>query len=124
MHFRNFGKQMANISQTFDCLSLELSDEIIKACCLLHNFLRARDGCNFNDTLTIQGFDEMLNEPVPGRRTANDIRDKLANYFCHQMEKCHGSMITFSDYRLKLIVTLIMFSLPKWSCTLTIICMS
>jgi hypothetical protein len=36
---------------------------------------------NFDDTLTIQGFDEMLNEPVPGGRTANDIRGKFAGYF-------------------------------------------
>jgi hypothetical protein len=35
----------------------------------------------FDDTLTIQGFDEMLNEPFPGGRTANDIRDKFPNYF-------------------------------------------
>jgi hypothetical protein len=67
---------MVNISQTF-----ELSEEIIKACCLLHNFVRARDGYNFDDTLTIQGFDEMLNEPVPGERTANDIRGKFDKYF-------------------------------------------
>jgi hypothetical protein len=48
--------------------------------------------------LTIQGFDEMLNEPDPGVRTANNIRDKYADYFCHQMEKCHDSIIKFSDY--------------------------
>jgi hypothetical protein len=47
--------------------------------------VRARDGYNFEDTLTIQGFDEMLNEPVPGGRTANDIRDKFVIIFCHQV---------------------------------------
>jgi hypothetical protein len=82
----------------------------------------ARDGYNFDDALTIQGFDEMLNEPFPGGRKANDIRDKFDNFFCHQMKKCRGSIIKFSDYRLKLIVT-IMFSLPNWSCILKIRCM-
>jgi hypothetical protein len=43
--------------------------------------LRARDGYNFDDTLTIQEFDEMLNEPFPGGRKANDIRDKLLIIF-------------------------------------------
>jgi hypothetical protein len=83
----------------------------------------ARDGYNFGDTLTMQGFDEMLKEPVPGARTANDMRDKSTNLFCHQMEKCHGRIIKFSDYGLKLIITLIMFSLPKWRCALKIRCM-
>jgi hypothetical protein len=78
--------------------------------------LRARGGYNVDDTLTIQGFDEMLDEPFSGGRKANDIRDKFANYFCHQMKKCHGGIIKFSDYRLKLIVPLIMFSLPTWRC--------
>jgi hypothetical protein len=75
-----------------------MSEGIIKMCCLLLNFVRARDGYNFHYRLTIQEFDERLNEPVPGGRTANDICDKFADYFCHQMEKGHGSIIQFSDY--------------------------
>jgi hypothetical protein len=30
-----------------------------------------------DDTLTIQGFYEILSEPFPGGRKANDIRDSL-----------------------------------------------
>jgi hypothetical protein len=43
--------------------------------------LKARDGYNIDDTLTIQGFDEMMNEPFPDGRKANNFRDQFANYF-------------------------------------------
>lgn len=59
-------------------VSIELSEEIIKACCVLHNFVRTMDGVNFDDTLVVDGFDDM---PTLGGRTANDIRDKFADYF-------------------------------------------
>jgi hypothetical protein len=65
----NFGKKWRIFHRPLN-VSLELTEGIIKACCLLHNFVRARHGYNFDDTLTIQGFDEMLNKPFPGGRTA------------------------------------------------------
>ena len=37
-------------------VSVELSLKIAQACCVLHNFVRERDGYNFEDTLTIEGF--------------------------------------------------------------------
>jgi hypothetical protein len=47
--------------------------------------VRARDGYNFDDTLTIQGFYEMLNEPVPGGRTETISGINLFIIFCHQV---------------------------------------
>jgi hypothetical protein len=34
--------------------------DIIKCCCVLHNFVSELDGYNFEDTLTIAGFKERL----------------------------------------------------------------
>ena len=55
-------------------------DDIIKACCILHNFVRKRDGVNFEDAET-HPFVEVQNcgPAVHGR--GNDIRDFFANYF-------------------------------------------
>ncbi|XP_022183432.1 protein ALP1-like [Myzus persicae] len=64
-------------------VSMELTEEIVKACCVLHNFVRARDGVQFDDILTVNGFDEMHSpsSTILGGRTANDIRDQFADYF-------------------------------------------
>lgn len=56
--FRSFGVQIANISQTFG-RALELW-EIIKGRRLLHSFMVAGDGHDFDDTVVIQEFDEVL----------------------------------------------------------------
>lgn len=60
----------------------DLAELIIKVCCLLHNFVRERDGFRFEDTLTVDGFDEMQCVPRmnPGR-TATTVREHFANYF-------------------------------------------
>jgi len=62
---------------------MELTEEIVKACCVLHNLVRARDGVQFDDILTVNGFDEMHSpsSTILGVRTANDIRDQFADYF-------------------------------------------
>ncbi|CAI6370824.1 unnamed protein product [Macrosiphum euphorbiae] len=64
-------------------VSMELTEEIVKACCVLHNFVRERDGVQFDVILTVNGFDEMHSPSftILGGRTANDIRDQFADYF-------------------------------------------
>ncbi|KAE9525983.1 hypothetical protein AGLY_013925 [Aphis glycines] len=55
---------------------------IVKACCVLHNFIRERDGYRVEDTLTVEGFQELqLNMNNNIVRTGDMIRDKFANYF-------------------------------------------
>ncbi|KAL4100811.1 hypothetical protein QTP88_020840 [Uroleucon formosanum] len=55
---------------------------IVKACCVLHNFIRERDGYRVEDTLTVEGFQELqLNVNNNIVRTGDMIRDKFANYF-------------------------------------------
>jgi hypothetical protein len=55
--------------------------DIVK-CCVLHNFVRERDGYNFEDTLTIAGFEETdLELGININRSVNRYRNALTNYF-------------------------------------------
>ncbi|CAH2003785.1 unnamed protein product [Acanthoscelides obtectus] len=61
----------------------EVAVSIIKACCILHNFVRVRDRIRFEDTLTITGLhDNDRAEPEGrGRKSAYKYRDAFADYF-------------------------------------------
>lgn len=54
-------------------------DLITKTCCALHNFVRKRDGINFEDTLTYT-FNEVNNQ-IGRRGEGIQVRDKFADYF-------------------------------------------
>lgn len=41
---------------------MTLSEDIVKTCCVLHNFVMDRDGYNVEDTLSVEGTFDM--EPV------------------------------------------------------------
>ncbi|KAF0717649.1 protein ALP1-like [Aphis craccivora] len=60
--------------------SLPNTIKIVKACCILHNYIRKRDGYRVEDTLTVVGFQE-LNMNGNITRSGDMIRDKFANYF-------------------------------------------
>ena len=45
-------------------VDLSLAEDIIKVCCVLHNFVRDRDGIQTEDSLTVEGFFDM--EPAAG----------------------------------------------------------
>ncbi|KAK9674658.1 DDE superfamily endonuclease [Popillia japonica] len=56
--------------------------DLIKACCVLHNFVRKRDGFRYEETLEIHGFEDINTiAPHTRHRTAMDVRDKFAEYF-------------------------------------------
>lgn len=56
--------------------------DIVKACVVLHNFVRDRDGYEIEDTMTITGLDDLRSEQtVRGGLTANNVRNVLAEYF-------------------------------------------
>lgn len=61
--------------------SVELSIKIVKACCILHNFVRTRDGYKFDHTLSIHGFETSNDTIDTQNRSGNSIRDMFANYF-------------------------------------------
>lgn len=58
------------------------AETIIKACCTLHNFVREREGIDFENTLNVIGLYEgnaIMQPGVP--RSALTIREKFAEYF-------------------------------------------
>jgi len=55
---------------------------IANACVVLHNFIRERDGCNFEDAVTVTGLEYAPDgQSVRWGLTANSVRNKAADYF-------------------------------------------
>lgn len=63
-------------------VSSDLATKIIHTCCILHNFVKERDGSAFDDTLTVTGFQDFKSS-VHNRGTphALDVRQKFTKYF-------------------------------------------
>jgi len=59
-----------------------MAENIIKTCCLLHNFVRNRDGLRFEDTIAVSGFIESttVDNSQPGN-SAKHIRTELSDFF-------------------------------------------
>lgn len=56
--------------------------DIIKACIVLHNFVRDRDGYLQEDTTTITGLEDLPREATArGGLQANNVRNILSQYF-------------------------------------------
>ncbi|CAI6357997.1 unnamed protein product [Macrosiphum euphorbiae] len=63
-------------------VNVEFAIDIVKCCCVLHNFVRDRDGFKFDDTLTITGMEDLdYDNNLYVNRSVNRYRDALANYF-------------------------------------------
>ncbi|CAH2012014.1 unnamed protein product [Acanthoscelides obtectus] len=67
-------------------VSIDLATDIVKACCILKNFIRKEEGLNRNIADTAMDIDSELNEltrskSVRGSLSANDTRTKFASYF-------------------------------------------
>ncbi|CAH4034421.1 unnamed protein product [Pieris brassicae] len=63
-------------------VNIHLAMKIVRSCCILHNFVRSRDGYSYEDTLTVTGFEPATNRDRDrGGRTALTNRDKLAECF-------------------------------------------
>lgn len=62
-------------------LNPQFVDILVKAACVLHNFVRLRDGYKFEDTLTC----EMDDIPVRGTggtsRNVQDVRNTFSDFF-------------------------------------------
>lgn len=67
----------------------EFADVIIKACCALHNFVRKRDGYNFEDALTC-ALDSIVSQGTRGYQNGIQVRDYFAKYLCSQRGKYLG----------------------------------
>lgn len=60
-------------------VNVDLAVDIIKASCILHNFVRSRDGYNFEDPLTTPGLVEALQADTSSRENSRSlcIREKF-----------------------------------------------
>jgi len=69
-------------------VNTDFAVSIVKACVVLHNFVRERDGYNFEDTMTVLGMNDLPAQPnMQGGRAANDIRNILSDYFLTEVGK-------------------------------------
>jgi hypothetical protein len=55
--------------------------DIVESCCVLHNFVRRRDGYVFEDSLTCDMDDVEQVAAVGGRSTGTAVRDSFSAYF-------------------------------------------
>lgn len=58
----------------------DFGDTIVKACCILHNYVRRRDGFNFEDTLS-NTLEEIEDNRSGARLQGVQVRDYFSNYF-------------------------------------------
>ncbi|XP_008179993.1 protein ALP1-like [Acyrthosiphon pisum] len=58
----------------------DFTDEIVKACCILHNFVRKRDGINYEDS-EVNSIDDIETYGGGARSQGVSVRDYFANYF-------------------------------------------
>lgn len=58
-----------------------LADNIVKSCCVLHNFVRRRDGIRVEDECYECPLEGIPTIGVRGSRKGTDMRQYLANYF-------------------------------------------
>lgn len=62
--------------------------DIVKCCCVLHNFVREREGYNFEDTLTVHGLYDFEQDTVRTvNSTVNRYRNALTEYFISDVGK-------------------------------------
>ncbi|CAI6356703.1 unnamed protein product [Macrosiphum euphorbiae] len=77
-----------NVLHTTILVEPDFCDHIIKACCVLHNFVRKRDGSNYDediaDTAYINNLDNFQGHGRHINRNGMEIRDNFANYFINQ----------------------------------------
>uniref|UniRef100_A0A8C5PGV0 DDE Tnp4 domain-containing protein n=1 Tax=Leptobrachium leishanense TaxID=445787 RepID=A0A8C5PGV0_9ANUR len=63
-------------------VNIEFCVDIVKCCCMLHNFVRGRDGYNFDESFSVFVLEEFVNDNImPVHRHRNRYRNALANYF-------------------------------------------
>lgn len=63
-------------------VGISLAEDIIKASCILHNYVRSREGIRFEETLNIYGLQDLTTDTESrGTIAAIRTRDKFADYF-------------------------------------------
>lgn len=64
-------------------VDLDLAISLIKTCCVLHNFVRSKDGFTIQDALSVEGFVDIDQDARPSRAPMQfiQVRNHLADYF-------------------------------------------
>ena len=63
-------------------VSPDFAVDIVKACDVLHNFVRERDSYKFEDALKMTGLEDVPDgQSGRGVLTANSVRNKVADYY-------------------------------------------
>jgi hypothetical protein len=66
-------------------VSIDLAEYIVKTCCVLHNFVRQRDGFNYNHILShvfAEEDEDQIHDPTEARNLGGaTIRNAFADYF-------------------------------------------
>ncbi|XP_029345737.1 uncharacterized protein LOC115033040 [Acyrthosiphon pisum] len=65
-------------------VSPKFVDDIVKSCCVLHNFVRKRDGYNFEDMESECNLDDIEVRGTGSRSNGIEIREAYAEYFVHE----------------------------------------
>jgi len=63
-------------------VSPEFREDNVKACVVLHNFVREKDGLKFEDAMAVTGLEDVPDgQSVCMGLTAKNVRYKVADYF-------------------------------------------
>jgi len=75
------------------------ADDVVKACCILHNYVRRRDGYKFEDTLS-NNLEDFQNRNLGARQQGIEIREYFSEYFMNS---------GFSTFPISLCIALFQF---------------
>ena len=63
-------------------VSPDFAADFVKSCVVLHNFVRQRDNYNFEDAMTVSGFEDVPDGlSVLWGLTEDNVRNQVADYF-------------------------------------------
>ena len=62
-------------------VNIEFCDSIVKACCMLHNYVRIKDGIRFTDTCYECPLQNIPSSYMRGTASGTAIRDYFSSYF-------------------------------------------
>jgi hypothetical protein len=71
-------------------VSIDFAGDTVRACWVIHNFVREKDGYNFDHTFCEEGLVDIPNSvPQQAGRIANYVRHHFVNYFVSSEGEVH-----------------------------------
>jgi hypothetical protein len=79
---------VANFAQASKNMYIDFAEDTVRACCVLHNFVREKDDCNFDHTLYAEGQVDIPNSVLQQASTSRPkyklYSRSLRELFCEQ----------------------------------------